>query len=91
MLSQNTQVRSHGPERKPKVAPLTVACASWLLARPRDKAEVEHPKSTAHSGCAAPPAQPALLPFFKTHFKSEKEKEIQDLSLKERKKAGCTD
>lgn len=54
-----------------------------------DKAEVENPESTEHSRSNAISAQAVLLPFSKTpNFKSEKEKEIQNLSFKKRKKAG---
>lgn len=42
-----------------------------------------------HSRPTALSAQAVLLPFSKTpNFKSEKEKEIQDMSFKKRKKAG---
>ena len=45
-----------------QLPPITTASA--LLPCPRAKAEVEHLKSTEHSGSTALLAQAVLLPFF---------------------------
>ena len=54
---------SHGPQKNLKVPPITTESA-LLTPCPAAKAEVEHSKSTEHSGPTALLAQAVLLPFF---------------------------